>query len=119
MTRRPWIRFALTGSMIVGVAASGCNGDTQLPTVDGGAGDRPGTTSGNDGGKRDARVNPDLPAFEALPDRPPPPPPTPEPPTLVPGRARLVGPHFTACSNASPGSANGDRWCAFTMPNKQ
>jgi hypothetical protein len=38
---------------------------------------------------------------------------------LVPGRARLVGTHLTACSNAVPASGNGDRWCAFSLPNRQ
>jgi hypothetical protein len=56
------------------------------------------------------------PRFEALPDAPPAPPPNPDSKLLVPGRARLVGTHFTACTN-SPGA--GDRWCAFSLPNRQ
>jgi hypothetical protein len=32
---------------------------------------------------------------------------------LVPGRARLMGTHQTACSN---GPGTGDRWCALTLP---
>jgi hypothetical protein len=121
MTRRPWIRFALSGSFAVAIAASGCNGDTQLPNVgDGGAGDRP--TSGlsdarRDGVRSDSSNN--LPSFEVLPDRPPAPPPNMEAKPLVPGRSRLVGTHFSACTNAVPASGTGDRWCAFTLPNRQ
>jgi hypothetical protein len=57
--------------------------------------------------------------FEALPTPPDAPPVSTDARLLVPGRARLVGTHFTVCSNATPASGNGDRWCAFTLPNKQ
>jgi hypothetical protein len=46
-------------------------------------------------------------------------PPSPDVTSLVPGRARLVGSHFSACSNALLASGNGDRWCAFSLPNRQ
>jgi hypothetical protein len=36
---------------------------------------------------------------------------------IVPGRARLLGTHLTACSNA-PGATT-DRWCAFSQPSTQ
>jgi hypothetical protein len=58
-------------------------------------------------------------SFEALPDAPLPPSPGPDVTVLVPGPARLVGTHLSACSNAVPASGNGDRWCAFTLPNRQ
>ena len=57
--------------------------------------------------------------FEALPIAPDAPPVAADSRLLVPGRARLVGTHFTACTNAVPASGNGDRWCAFTLPNRQ
>jgi hypothetical protein len=57
--------------------------------------------------------------FEALPQLPEAGPLNGDARLLVPGRARLVGTHFTGCSNAVPASGNGDRWCAFTLPNKQ
>jgi hypothetical protein len=124
MIRSPWIRFALvSGSLAFGTIVSGCNGDTNpLVVADGG------TPSGSDasaGMKRDSSAGGLFDAsgggfrFEVLPDAPPPPPPNPDSVLIVPGRARLVGTHFTACSNAVPASGTGDRWCAFTLPNKQ
>src|SRR4051812_5459561 len=125
MTRRPWIRFAfVTGSLIFGTVVAGCNGDTGPLMVNDG-GDNPGNTdggvmkkdsAGGGGGPSDAKGGF---VFEVLPDAPPPPPPNPESVLIVPGRARLVGTHFTACTNAVPASGNGDRWCAFSLPNKQ
>jgi hypothetical protein len=129
MTRRPWIRFAfVTGSLVFGTVVSGCNGDTGPLVVNDGGGQSNNTPdggasnmkkdgssvgglfdSGNGGGFR----------FEVLPDAPPPPPANPMSKLIVPGRARLVGTHFTSCTNAVPASAGGDRWCAFTLPNKQ
>jgi hypothetical protein len=126
MTRRPWIRFAfVTGSLVFGTVVSGCNGDTTLTVHDGGENE---TTP--DGGtpikKLDSSAGGSLFdggggvfRFEVLPDAPPPPPANMESKLIVPGRARLVGTHGTACSNAVPASGNGDRWCAFTLPNKQ
>ena len=71
------------------------------------------------GPPRDLPPPPDViyPRFEALPDAPPAPPQNPEAKLLVPGRARLVGTHFTACTNAHPSTT--DRWCAFTLPARQ
>jgi hypothetical protein len=125
MTRRPWIRFAFltTATLVAGIAASGCNGGTTPPVLDDG-GQRPGGNDdgGGGGGTKDG-AKPSLadarPTFEAPPEAPPPPPPTPDAVLIVPGRARLVGTHFSACSNAVPASGNGDRWCAFTLPNRQ
>jgi hypothetical protein len=121
MIRRPWIRFALMAGSFALIGA-GCNGDTQLapPVGDGGA-NPDGKANGN---PSDAAMKKDVsgfeaPRFEALPDAPPPPPPTPDAVLLVPGRARLVGTHGSACSNAVPVTGNGDRWCAFTLPNRQ
>ena len=133
MTRRPWIRFALmTGSIALGAAVTGCDGGTgPLMVGDGGTSTPTGGKGGGgnvpDGGKRDMGVtNPGLsdggntgPRFEVLPDAPPAPPPAPTAHLVVPGRARLVGTHFTACTNAVPASGNGDRWCAFSLPNRQ
>jgi hypothetical protein len=131
MTRRPWIRFAfLTGSFVAGAALSGCNGESGPLKVNdgGGSGGKAGQGGGSDAGVGPnmhldgSAANPDshlVPRFEVLPDAPPPPPPSPDAVLMVPGRARLVGTHFTACTNAVPASNGGDRWCAFTLPNKQ
>jgi hypothetical protein len=54
--------------------------------------------------------------FEALPTAPDAPPLGADSRLIVPGQARLVGTHFTACTNAFP--IAGDRWCAFTLPDK-
>jgi hypothetical protein len=116
MTARPSFRFALLTATLAGAAASGCDGGTNLTVRDGGGVDAPRATAA-DGGRRDTRSSTDLPTFEAAGDRPPPPPPSTEATVLVPGRARLVGTHFTACSNGTP--QTGDRWCAFYMPNRQ
>ena len=74
-----------------------------------------------DGPSRDLPLPPDARQifFDALPTPPDAPPIGGEAKLLVPGRARLVGTHLTACTNAVPASGNGDRWCAFTLPNRQ
>jgi hypothetical protein len=61
-------------------------------------------------------VSPDT---SLAPDGPFAPPPGPDVQLLVPGQARLVGSHLTACTNAKIPSGNGDRWCAFFLPNRQ
>jgi hypothetical protein len=137
MIARPWIRFAfLTGSFVVGVTGSGCNGDTPpLVIHDGGTGGEQmtgdhdgGVSGGGKGGvggggglgqKLDAGR--DRATFEvtAAPDAPPAPAPNMDSTVVIKGAARLVGSHFSACSNAVPASGNGDRWCAFSVPNRQ
>jgi hypothetical protein len=117
----------VTGSLVFGALLAGCNGDSgALMVGDGGA--TPGTSPDagastiKDGGTKNPNLfdaGNSVFRFEVLPDAPPPPPPNMDSVLIVPGRARLVGTHFTACSNAVPASANGDRWCAFTLPNAQ
>lgn len=114
MISRLWT-WTVAGMFVAGVVAAGCNGSS-LSNVDGGGADRPSGNLGDGAAAVDAKVS-DGASFEAgAADLPPPAPPNPESARVVPGRARLVGTHQSACSNQVP--ATGDRWCAFSLPNQ-
>jgi hypothetical protein len=99
------------------LALAACNGSAAT-TVDGGAGERPVSGTSEAGAIRDTRTL-DLVAPEAPPPLPPAPAPNMMSKTVADGRARMVGFIDDTCSNQVPASGNGDRWCAFTLPDKQ
>jgi hypothetical protein len=102
--------------LLTAVVVAGCNGSAAVE-VDGGGADRPQGSQGEAGIKPDVRLV-DLNIEASAPVLPPAPPPNTESKVLAGGRARMVGSLVDVCSNATPASGNGDRWCAFTLPNK-
>jgi hypothetical protein len=108
------LAFSVTG-LLTGLVLTGCNGSATV-TVDGGV-DKPTQNLGEAGMKLDSKTI-DLVAVEAPPPLPPAPPPNAASKTAAKGRARLIGSLVDACSNQEPASGNGDRWCAFSLPDK-
>jgi hypothetical protein len=103
-----WTIFA------AGCGSSGSGGSADgAPGGSGGGGSGGGGAGGGGGAVTDARP----PDGGALPDGSPDAGPVSLARQLVPGRARLLGTHLTACSNA-PGATT-DRWCAFSLPSTQ